>query len=96
MPHFETLPVGEAQLKSGTGRRAELIREYTSYIEGVGPGQAGRLEAATGETLTTVRRRLTAAANHLGRNLVVKRTAEAVFFWLDEGGTPRRRRRSGS
>ena len=95
MPHFETLPVGEAQLKSRTGRRAELVREYTSYIDSVGLGQAGRLEAAAGETLTTVRRRLTAAANHLGRNLAVKRTAEAVFFWPDGEGTPRRRRRSG-
>ena len=95
MPEFQRLSLGEAQLQSGTGKRAQLIREYVAYVEQVEMGQAGKLTPAPGESVTAVRRRLTLAASHLGRELVVKRTKDdTIIFWLDTGERPRRRRRT--
>jgi hypothetical protein len=42
MPRFEVLPINEAQASSATGKRAQILREYMSYIEQVPAGQAGR------------------------------------------------------
>ena len=43
------------------------------YIQGVAPGQVGKLEPGDGETTQAVRRRLTAAAEALGKDLEVLR-----------------------
>ena len=95
MPEFQRLTLGEAQLQSGTGKRAQLIRQYVQYVEQVEMGQAGKLTPEEGESVTAVRRRLTAAAQHLGRELVVRRTKEdTIIFWLDTGEPRRRRRRT--
>ena len=91
MPKFDTVPLNEAQLQSSTGKRAALIREYVGYVEKVAPGQAGRLGASAGESLTAVRRRLGAAARYLGKTLVIRRNEDYVYFWVDED-TGRRRR----
>ncbi len=96
MPKFQLLPVDEAMMKSSTGKRAQLAREYMGYIEQLGKGQAGRLEATSGETVGAIRRRLGAAAKAAGKDLVMKRTGDAVFFWVkgNEAATgPRRRGR---
>ena len=97
MPEVQRLSLGEAQLQSGTGKRAQLIRQYVEYVEQVEMGQAGKLTPNAGESVTAVRRRLTAAAQYLGRELVVKRTKDdTVIFWLDTGEPRRRRRRRTS
>ena len=91
MPKFEMLPIDEALVKAATGKRADLLREYIGYIEQTAEGQAGRLEPEEGETPTAVRRRLTAAAKVAGKELVVKRAGDVVYFWQGERGTRKRR-----
>ena len=81
MPKFELVSVEEATLKAATGKRAQITREYLAYIGQLEPGRAGRLQAAEGETLPAVRRRLAAAARLAGKELVIKRAGDQVYFW---------------
>ena len=92
MPIFDRVPLGEARMKtaSGSGKRAQIIAEYVGYIEQLEKGQAGRLQATEGEPITTVRRRLGAAARQLEKKLTIRRTGDDVYFWAEE---PRRRGR---
>ena len=93
MPTFGLVSIGEARARTATGKRAELLQEYVGYVQSVAPGEAGMLEAGEGETTQAIRRRLTAAAAVLGKNLEVRRSASAVYFWASEGrrrGRPRK------
>ena len=90
MPTFDTLPLNEAQANSATGQRAALLQEYIGYVQILAPGQAGKLEPGDSETTQAIRRRLAAAAEALGKELQVRRSANAVYFWTQE--TPRRGR----
>ncbi len=93
MPTFSLVSIGEARAKTATGKRAALLQEYVGYVQGVAPGEAGMLEVGEGETTQGIRRRLTAAADVLGKNLDVRRSASAVYFWASEGrrrGRPRK------
>ena len=93
MPTFDTLPLHEARANSATGQRAALLQEYMGYIQHVASGQAGKLGPGEGETTQALRRRLNAAAEALGKELQVRRTADAVYFWAPEGqrrGRPRK------
>ena len=90
MPTFDTVPLNEARANSATGQRAALLQEYSGYIRSVSPGLAGKLEPGEGETTQAIRRRLAAAAETLGKELQVRRSANAVYFWTPE--TPRRGR----
>ena len=90
MPTFVTLPLGEARANSVTGKRAALLREYVAYIQRIAPGEAGKLEPGQGETTKTILRRLAAAAETLGKDLEVRRFANAVYFWISDD-----RRRGG-
>ena len=75
MPTFDTLPLNEARASSATGQRAALLQEYIGYIRSVSPGLAGKLEPGEGETTQAIRRRLAAAAEALGKELQVRRSA---------------------
>ena len=93
MPTFDILPLNEARANSATGQRAALLQEYMGYIQRVGAGQAGKLGPGEGETTQAVRRRLNAAAEALGKELQVRRSANAVYFWTSETshrGRPRK------
>ena len=93
MPTFGTVPIGEARANTVTGQRAALLQEYVGFIQGVPPGQAGKLAPGEGETTQAVRRRLNAAAELLGVGVEVRRTTGAVYFWMSEGrrrGRPRK------
>lgn len=93
MPTFSTLPVAEARARSASGVRAALLQEYIGYIERVGPGEAGKLEAGEGETTQAIRRRLGAAAEALGKRLDFRRADSTVYFWVADGrrrGRPRK------
>ena len=90
MPTFDILPMNEARADSATGQRAALLQEYMGYIQRVASRQAGKLEPGDGETTQAVRRRFTAAAEALGKELEVRRTAGAVYFWAPDA--PRRGR----
>ena len=93
MPTFSIVLATEARASAATGKRAELLQEYIGYIQRVSAGEAGLLTVAEGETTQAVRRRLNAAAEALGKNLEIRRTANAVYFWSSEGrrrGRPRK------
>ncbi len=83
MPKFEVLSKSEAELKTATGKRAELTKEYLGYIQGLRKDQAGKLTATgDGESIASVRRRLGSAARAAGKDLVIKRTGNDLYFWL--------------
>ncbi len=84
MPKFDRVPLGEAKMKTASGTRAQIIAEYVRYIEQLGDGEAGRLQAAEGEPITTVRRRLGAAARQMGRKITIRRTGNEIYFWAEE------------
>ena len=92
MPKFDRVPLEEAKTKTArpNSKRAQIIGEYVSYIEQLGPGEAGRLQAAEGEKLSTVRRRLGDAGRQLEKKLTIRRTGEEIYFWIE--GTQRRGR----
>ncbi len=84
MPIFDRVPLGEARMKTASGKRAQIIGEYVGYIEQLGDGEAGRLQAGEGEPITTVRRRLGAAARQLEKSLTIRRTGDEIYFWAEE------------
>ncbi len=93
MPRFETVPVNEALVKTASRQQAEILKEYLAYIEQLKRGEAGKLQAAEGETVKAVSRRLGTAAKLSGKDLVIKRTGDEVYFWVKERGTRRGRPR---
>ena len=95
MPTLELVSMRQAQLElSLSGKRGATIRRYIDYINRLETGQAGKLTPDEGETTAAIRRRLGAAAELLGKSLVVNRQGDTVFFWEEsQGAQPRRRRR---
>lgn len=91
MPKFELVPLEEAEVSSATGKRAEIIREYMGYLEQLKDGQAGKLQVGEGETPAALRRRLGAAARLAGKELVIRRADDIVYFWVQPDGRRRRR-----
>ena len=49
MPTFELVSLDEAKMKTSTGKKAELIKEYPGYVEQLQDGQSGRLVAIEDE-----------------------------------------------
>lgn len=95
MPKFELVSVEEAMMKSATGKRAEVIREYLGYIQQLKEGQAGKLQPAEGEKVAAVRRRLGIAAKAAGKELAIKRVGEEIYFWVKPPDKGRPRQRGG-
>ena len=95
MPTLEVVTLRDAQIElSLTGKRGVMLRQYMDYIGQLEAGQAGKLIPDEGETTAAIRRRLGAAAQVLGKSLVVNRMGNVVFFWEEGSGpVPRRRRR---
>jgi hypothetical protein len=97
MPEFEVVPLDEARLKTASGRQGQIVKQYSIYIERLEAGGAGKLQASPNEKITTIRRRLVTTARLLGKELVIKRTGDELYFWIKssaEEERPRRRRRS--
>jgi len=92
MPEFEVIPLNQAMIESKSARRRQAAKEYLPYIERLGQGQAGKLKLMEGEKLPAVRKRLTDAASLAGKNLVVKRAGDELYFWEMEQATPKKRR----
>jgi hypothetical protein len=95
MPSFELVSLQEALMKAASGKRAQITREYLGYIEQLREGQAGRLQAGEGETIGAIRRRLGVAAKLGGKDLVIKRVADEVYFWGKPVKEEQPRRRKG-
>ena len=93
MPQLEVVSRSEAELRTARTARAEALREYVEFIEGLKGDKAGKLEAGEGETTRTVRRRLGDAGRSLGKDLVIKRDGEVIYFWLRASAKRRRRPR---
>ena len=90
MPTFDQVPLQEALLKTATGRTAQITQEYLGYIEQLPEDLAGRLQPDEGESVATVRRRLGVAAKLSGKDIIIKRQGNEVYFW--EQPYPRLRR----
>ena len=58
MPRLEVVSRSEAEFRTSGKARADAIREYIEFIDGLKGDQAGKLEAGGGETVRTVRHRL--------------------------------------
>ena len=94
MPTLELVSLQEARLElSLTGKRGVMMRQYMDYIGQLETGQAGKLIPDEGETTAAIRRRLGAAAELLGKSLVVNRLGNVVYFWEESSGSPGRRGR---
>ena len=93
MATFELISMKDAQLElTLKGKRGAIIRKYIEYLEQREPDQAGKLTADTEETTAAIRRRLAAAAELIGRELVITRQDDVVYFW-DKGDGPEPKRR---
>jgi len=93
MPTFDQMPLQEALLKTATGKSAQITKEYLSYIEQLTEDQAGRLQPGESESVATVRRRLGVAAKLSGKDIIIKRQGNEVYFWVQQELRPRRQRR---
>ena len=92
MPMFELIPMQEAVVQSSlTGKRGEIMQEYFGYLGQLKPGKAGKLTLVDGDTSAAVKRRLGTAAKLSGKELVVKRVDDDIYFW--EAQTQKRRGR---
>ena len=95
MPDFELVPLDEAERNTQLiGKSGAPMWECIGYIERLKYGHAGKLKGSEGETTAAIRRRLGSAAKYLGKELVVQRVGDQVYFG-EEGspGAPKRRRR---
>ena len=93
MATFELVSMKDAQLElTLTGKRGAILRKYIEYLEQREPDQAGKLTADAEETTAAIRRRLATAAELTGRELVITRQNDVVFFW-DKGDGPEPKRR---
>ena len=92
MPTFEIVSQPDAEFKTATEKRVKILSEYLGFIEQLKSGQAGRLGASEGESVGAVRRRIGAAAKLAGKDLVIKRVGEEIYFWAKSGTGKRRGR----
>ena len=97
MAKFEVMSQTKAEMDSATGKRAEIMNEYLGYLNQLAEGEAGKLEVSTdNESPTALRRRIGKAAEFAGKEIVIKRKDDAVYFWLSSGVRRQRRRRKSS
>ena len=92
VPTLELVSIEEATIKTNPSKRARILEEYVGYIGQLTAGQAGKLQPSEGETPTAVRRRVGAAAKLAGKDLVIRRAGDDVYFWEREGARRRRGR----
>ena len=92
MPQLDVVSMSEAKLRTAGKGRAEALREYIEFIEQLTSDQAGKLQPGPGETPRTTRRRLGDAGRLAGKDLVIKKDGEVIYFWLKarRRGRPRK------
>jgi len=95
MVKFEVMSQTKAELDSATGRRAEIMVEYLGYLNQLKEGEAGVLTVSgSDESPTALRRRIGKAAQAAGKEIVIRRKGDAIYFWLGSGVRRRGRRRN--
>ncbi len=90
MPTFTVMSLEDAALYSSTGKRAQITREYVGFINELGAGQSGVLELDEGETVTTVKRRLTTAAKAARKRVSFDRVHDNTIYFSVKGRGGRR------
>ena len=94
MAKFQKISQTKAEMDSATGKRAELLNEYLGYLNQLKDGEAGKLEVSEeGESPTALRRRIGKAATYAGKEIVIKRKDDAIYFWLSPAVKRQRRLR---
>ena len=94
MVKFEVVSQTKAEMDSSTGKRAEIMAEYLGYLNQLKDGEAGMLTVnSVDESPTALRRRIGKAAEVGGKEIVIRRKDDAIYFWLDSGVRRRRRPR---
>ena len=81
MPKFSVVPTARVPQRQRARREEAARAEYVGYINQVGRTKAGKLTPSEGETTQALRRRLGTAAKHAGKELVVKRNGQDIYFW---------------
>ena len=94
MVKFEKMSQTKAEMDSATGKRAEIMVEYLGYLNQLQDGEAGILTAGgVDESPTALRRRIGKAAQAAGKEIVIRRKGDAIYFWPGSGVRRRRRAR---
>ena len=97
MVKFEVMSQTKAEMDSATGKRAEMMVEYLGYLNQLKEGEAGVLTASdSDESPTALRRRIGKAAQAAGKEIVIKRKDDAIYFWLGSGVRRRRRQQKSA
>ena len=97
MPKFEIITKEEARSKAKfSGKNGQIMAMYMFFIEQLKEGKAGKLKPSEGETVQAIRRRLGKAAKLAGKDLVIKKLHDEIYFWLNVEEKPKRRRRSSA
>ncbi len=94
MPEFEVVSLGEARFKTANGRQGQIVKQYSRYIDQLEDGQAGHLNTGEDEKVMTIRRRLITTARLMGKELVIKRSGDDLYFWVKVSEEAKKRRRS--
>ena len=92
MPQFSSIAIEEAQRLTGISKRERELAAYLVNVNELSTGAAGKVVPSEGETLATVRRRLGDAIRRSGRDFEIKRTDDAVYYWVKAGRRRGRRR----
>ena len=90
MPEFTTISIEDARRITGGAKRQQELAAYIDSVTGLPSGTAGKVTPSEGETLSMVRRRVGDAVRASGRDLEIRRTDDAVYYWAVG---PRRRGR---
>ena len=94
MVKFKKMSQTKAEMDSASGKRAEIMVEYLGYLNQLQEGEAGMLTASgADESPTALRRRIGKAAQAAGKEIVIRRKGDAIYFWLGSGVRRRRRAR---
>ena len=94
MVKFEVMSQTKAEMDSATGKRAEVMVEYLGYLNQLKDGEAGMLTVSgADESPTALRRRIGKAAEAAGKEIVIRRKGDAIYFWLGSGVRRRGRAR---
>ena len=94
MVKFEVMSQTRAEMDSATGRRAEIMAEYIGYLNQLKDGEAGVLTVSSAdESPTALCRRIGKAAQAAGKEIVIRRKDDAIYFWPGSGVRRRGRAR---
>jgi len=82
MPDFKPVLSPEELAKRRTARSSRVdLTPYVDYIRTIRPGYAGDVELNPGENKPTIKRRITMAANRIGRTVKYLRSGESELIF---------------